>query len=148
MGAYQYGFYTVTNVADSGVGSLRAAITYANGNGSANADAGRHQLPARPERHDPAGERPARAVRQHDHHGPGASILAVDGAGRYQPFAVNARRDRVPVRPDHPERQRRAAANGGGVHNAGTLTLTGCTLTGNTATATTAAAASTTTAAR
>ena len=80
--------------------------------------------------HEPA----ARAGRQRDHHRPRRVRRGRGRAERGPALLRQLRRDRDPVRPDHPERQAaRQRPAGGGVYNAGTLTLTGCTLTGNSA---------------
>ena len=66
--------------------------------------------------------------------GPGAGVLAVDGAGQYQPFSVNsgvtATLSDLTIQNGNDSH---ASNYGGGVSNGGTLTLTGCTLEGNSA---------------
>ena len=127
LGAYEYGFYTVNNTNDSGVGSLRAAITYAN----VNAGAVITFAPGLSGTILLASALPALAANV-TIQGPGASVIAVDGNGKYQPFAISpgvaATVSGLTIRNGHA-----SSGTGGGVYNDGTLTLTGCTLTQNSA---------------
>ena len=124
LGAYEYGLYTVTNTNDDGTGSLRAAIILADAHsGSAitfkSGLSGTILL---------GSALPALTANM-TITGPGASVIAVDGAGAYQPFSVNSGVTAL----SGLTIQNGGSNTGGGVKNYDTLTLTGCTLTGNNA---------------
>ncbi|MGO8672197.1 MAG: beta strand repeat-containing protein, partial [Capsulimonadaceae bacterium] len=124
--------YTVTSLADDGgVGELRAAINDANANpGSTIAFQGglwgtitlTSALP----------NITASVTIQ----GPGASVIAVDGAGKYRPFNISTS-GAVTIfglTVQHGSDQADSAGGGGILQSSGVLTLTDCTVTGNAAT--------------
>ena len=117
--------YQVTTLADAGAGSLRAAINSANGNSGSTITfkpglSGTILL---------ASGLPALGGNM-TITGPGAALLAVDGQSAVRPFSVNYG---VTAVLSGLTIQNGASDFGGGVLNAGTLTLTACALTGNSA---------------
>ena len=143
IGAYQYGFYTVNTLADATSpvpdGSLRAAITYADANGSANGGAGTviNFLPGLRGTILLASGLPALSASV-TITGPGAPVVAVDGGhtsttpgSGFQLFSFNG--GVVASLSGLTIQHGNAQFSGGGVFNGGTLRLTGCTLEGNTA---------------
>ena len=118
--------FQVTTLADSGAGSLRAAITSANGTAGstvtfASGLTGKILL---------GSVLPALAANM-TLTGPSASVLAVDGAALYTPFSVNSGVTAALSGLTIQNGGAGVTGFGGGFSNAGTVKLTGCTLTQN-----------------
>ena len=126
--------YLVINLRDSGAGSLRAAVGFANANAGTVINFQTSLSGTIPL----ASALPALAANV-TITGPGASVVAVDGnSQQFQPFSVNsgvtASLSGLTVQNGSAPSSFPSNGNGGGVYNQGALTLTGCTLTGNTTT--------------
>ena len=119
---------TVTNTGDSGAGSLRAQLAAAAAGDTITFGAGvtgtitlASALPT--------------IAQSLTITGPGASTLALDGAGQYVGFNVTGGTVQSPVAISGLTIQNGSGSDGGGISNTGGgLTLTACTLSGNSAT--------------
>ena len=112
---------TVTNASDSGPGSLRAAIASAQNGYAINFNLA---YPAVILLNTPLTLGPSVTIA-----GPGASNLAIDGGNSVVDFIIN---DGAAVAISDLTIQHGSSLLGGGIFNAGTLTLTNCTISNNT----------------
>ena len=124
IGAFEVQFFLVLNTADHGPGSLRTAMTNANLAGGSTiffATSGTISLLS-----------PLPEIDQLvDVAGPGANVLTVDGSAEYQVFAVLP--DATAYISGLTINDGFSSGNGGGIENAGTLTLTDCTVSNSSA---------------
>ena len=115
----------VTNVNDSGDGSLRQAIL------NADAFGGSNTIPVNTSGTITLGSDLPSITGTLIINGPGADLLTVDGANSYRPFTVDSSADLT--LDGLTIANGKSTTSGGGISNSGTLTLTNTTLSGNSA---------------